>query len=185
MNDTLKSISNRYSCRQYTDKPLSKEELDAICAAATASPSAVNFQPWRIIAITDPDLLNEMEAEALINLGKMEDKTMFNNIQKRGGKVFYGAPCMIMIPTNTTESHYAYLDCGIMAENIALAAESLDLGNVICGMARLIFAGDKGNYFMEKLGIPDGFEFAIAVLIGHSANRVAPHEPATAKLTII
>lgn len=47
---------------------------------------------------------------------------------------------------------WASLDCGIVAENIALAATPLGLGNVICGMADIIFKAENGKKLVVGSG---------------------------------
>jgi hypothetical protein len=79
----------------------------------------------------------------------------------------------------------AMLDAGIVSENIALAASSLSLGNVICGMARFPFDSDKAADFKNRLGFPEGFDFAIAVLVGPTDKQGKPHEADTGKISWI
>ena len=53
MNETLKTIAERYSCRDFAETPLTSEQIKAIVDAALAAPSAMNNQPWHVIMITD------------------------------------------------------------------------------------------------------------------------------------
>ncbi len=50
----------RYSVRSYQSTPVEKEKLIAIVEAALLAPSAVNFQPWKFVIVTDPALLNQL-----------------------------------------------------------------------------------------------------------------------------
>ena len=78
---------------------------------------------------------------------------------------------MIIIPIAKTEPGGAELfDCGIIAENIALAATSLGLDNLICGLAAFSFSGDRSAEFKRRLEFPEGYEIGIAVLLGYAAN---------------
>ena len=74
------------------------------------------------------------------------------------------------------------LDCGIVSQNIALAAQALGLGNVICGMANIPLSGEKGAGYKEKIGFPEGWEFGMAVLVGYAAAPGKPHEPDMGKI---
>ena len=75
------------------------------------------------------------------------------------------------------------LDCGIVSENIALAASSLGIDNLICGLARFSFTGEKGAAFKRRLRFPDGYEFGMAVLLGTAASPGGkPHEPDLSKI---
>lgn len=142
MNETLKTIKNRYSCRNYTGEPVEQEKLEAIALAGVQAPSAMNNQPWKIIVIKDKALIDEMDADTMDMLSKStEEKEVYERMMSRGGKVFYNAPCMIVI----VKESQADMDCGIVSENIALAASSLGLGNVICGLAALSFKTEKAS----------------------------------------
>ena len=47
----------RSSVRNFEPKPIEKEKLLYVLEAARIAPSAVNFQPWQFIVVTDPDIL--------------------------------------------------------------------------------------------------------------------------------
>ena len=173
-NETLKSIAERYSCRDFADTPLTEAQVHALVEAAIAAPSALNRQPWHIIVITDKALISEMDAEGVYILSSDEDQSGYERIMSRGGKIFYNAPCMFMIAS--TGSDYATIDCGILSQNIALAAHSLGLGNVICGMAKIPLSGSRGDEFKKRIKFPDGYEFGMAVLAGNAKSGKEPHE---------
>ncbi|MCL2706526.1 MAG: nitroreductase [Spirochaetaceae bacterium] len=183
MNETLKTIAGRYSCRDFTDTPLTGEQIKTIIEAALAAPSAVNRQPWHIIVVTDKALIEELDAEGMKILAAAQDKTGYERIMSRGGKVFYNAPCMFMIASDG--SNYASMDCGILSQNIALAAHSMGLGSVICGMANIPLTGSRGEEFKKQMQFPDGYGFGIAVLVGKAKSGKAPHEVDMKKVTYI
>ena len=181
MNETLKTIQNRYSCRNFTGEAISKEDMEAIALAAVQSPSGMNNQPWKIIVVHNKELIDEMDAAVMDMLSKQEDTFFYNRIMGRGGKLFYNTPCMYMI----AKKDNADLDCGIVAENIALAASSLGLGNVICGLARMVFDVEKAAEYKAKL-IPEGYEFGMSVLVGKAVDPDGtPHEPDMDKIVYI
>ena len=180
-NFTLDNIKKRYSCRAFTDEMPTDEQLMAAARAAIQSPSAVNRQAWRIVIVKNRALIDEMEAEGMKALGAMPDRAGYDRIMGRGGKLFYNSPCMIMVPALPNTD----IDNGIVCQNIALAAESMGMNSLICGLAGLAFSGDKAAYFKQKLGFPEGYEFGIAVLLGFSAGETAPHEPDESKISIV
>lgn len=181
MNETLKTIGARYSCRSYTGEAVEKEKVEAIALAAVQSPSGMNRQPWKIIVIQDKALIDEMDASAMALLAAQEDKSAYERMMSRGGRLYYNAPCMFVIAKEAGTD----LDCGIVSENIALAASSLGLGNVICGMARMSFETEKGEEYKEKI-IPAGYEFGVAVLVGYAVNpEGTPHVPDLDKIVYL
>ena len=182
MNETLKTISQRYSCRAFANFPVEKDKLDAIALAAVQSPSGMNRQPWQIVVITNKTFIEEMDAEGMRILSEAEDKTAYERFMKRGGTLYYNAPCMFLILKKPGTD----LDTGIVSENIALAASSLGLGNVICGMANIPFnSSEKGEIFRQKAGFSDGWEFGMTVLAGYAADNGAPHEPDMSKICYV
>ena len=183
MNETVKTIMERYSCRDFSAAPLSEAQIKTLIEAALASPSAMNRQPWHVIMVTDKALIDEMDAESMSILAAAEDKSGYERIKARGGKVFYNAPCMLMAASDGSD--YAEMDCGILSQNVSLAAHALGLGSVICGMARIPLNGPRGDEFMKKMRFPDGYGFGIAVLIGTANSGKAPHELDTGKVTYI
>ena len=180
-NETLKTIAQRYSCRAYDGRLPDKAALEAMAEAAVQSPSAMNGQPWQIVVLTNKDFIDEMDAEGMRILSESQDKSAYNRFMERGGKLYYNAPCMFLI----LKRQGADLDIGIVSENIALAAASLELGNVICGMASIPFNGTKGKSYREKAGFSDGWEFGMAVLVGYSETAGTPHEPDNSKIRFI
>ena len=181
MNEVLKTIATRYSCRGFTGDKVEQEKLEAIALAAVQAPSAVNKQPWKIIVIKDKGLLDEMDASVMDMLSKQEDKTIYDRMMSRGGKLFYNAPCMFVIAKLAGKD----LDCGIVTENIALAASSLGLGNCICGMFRMVFETEKADSYKEMI-IPGGYELGMSVLVGYPTDcEGTPHSADSSKITYI
>ncbi len=184
MNETLKVIANRYSCRDYTEDTPSDEILQLIAEAAIQAPSGINRQAWRVIVVKNKELIQDMETEGLSYLASLEDKSTYQRIMDRGGRLFYGAPCMIVVPIDSNQP--SPIDCGILCENIALAATSLGLANVICGLTGTAFAsGLRTEEFSKRLGFPQGYVFGCSVLLGYAKSTKEPHEPDKDKIIFI
>ena len=182
MNETLRVIAERYSCRAYESRLPEKEKLEAIALAAVQSPSGLNRQPWRIVIITDKAFIEEMDADGMRILSEAEDKSTYERFMQRGGTLYYNAPCMFLILGSTPVND---CDVGIVSENIALTASSLGLGNVICGMARIPFSGPKGENFKKRAGITEGWDFGMSVLVGYAAATKEPHEADLSKIVFV
>src|SRR5665647_482477 len=50
----------RYSVRNYQSTPFEKKKLVDVIEAALLAPSAVNFQPWKFVVVTDANLLAKL-----------------------------------------------------------------------------------------------------------------------------
>lgn len=186
MNETLKTIARRYTCRDYQSQMPPDEILQAIAQAGLQAPSGMNRQAWRVIVVKNRDLMREMEAEGMAYLANLEDKSGYNRIMERGGRLFYGAPCMIMVPIDPAQYGPALIDCGILCQNIALAATSLGIANTMCGFAGLAFAsGLRAEEFSKRLGFPEGYAFGCSVLLGYANITKEPHAPDPEKMIFV
>ena len=56
----------RYSSREYRDAPVEQEKIEAILEAGRISPTAVNAQPVRVIAVRTPEGLAKVSEGANI-----------------------------------------------------------------------------------------------------------------------
>ena len=183
MNEVLKAITERNSCRDFADKPLTDEQVKAIAAAALAAPSAMNKQPWHVVLVKDKALVDELDAEGMRILSAAEDKSAYNRMKDRGGKLLYNAPCLVYILSDG--SSYAQIDSGILCQNVTLAAQSLGLSSCIVGMAGVPLNGPKGDEFKKRMRFPDGYTFAIGVLVGTPNTSKEPHEADLSKITYV
>ena len=182
MNEVLKAIADRYSCRDFTGKPLTEEQAMDLGKAALAAPSALNKMPWQIIVVTDKALIDELDADGM-EISKTQYPDGYARMMQRGGKLFYNAPCLIIIAGD--ESSWSPVDCGIVSQNIALAAHSMGLGSVICGMARMPLNGPRSDEWRKRLQIPDGYKFGMSVCVGEAKSGKEPHELDMNKLTFV
>jgi nitroreductase len=180
MSNTLDVIAQRFTAREYTGEPVDSADLEKICVAGAQAPSSTNSQPWEIIAVTNPELIAELNAAGLEQLAADPKMERFNkSITERGGKLFYGAPVIIFVAiapnTKPRGVDSAARDCGILVENLALAAASLGYGSCICGLATLPLDGIRGPELKEKLGFPEGWDFGIALLVGKTNSEATAH----------
>ena len=183
MNETLKHINERYTCRDFNDTPVTKEQLDELVKAALAAPSAMNLQPWHTVFVTDKALIDEIDAEGMRILSEEENKESYNRFMERGGRLFYNAPCLAVVLSDGTK--WSTLDCGIISQNIVIAAESMGLGTCIVGMAGIPLSGPKAEAYKQRLEFPEGHTFAIGVLVGNINTGKAPHDHDPTKVSFI
>ena len=52
---TMKVIQDRRSIREWTEEPVSEEDIAMILEAGRQAPSGENAQPWRFIVVKDPE----------------------------------------------------------------------------------------------------------------------------------
>ena len=114
----LKSIMSRKSVRQYTDQPVSREQLEILVKAAVSAPSAVNKQPWAFVVIDDRVTLDILAA--LLPYAKMAAKVSAAIVVCGDLSKAY----------NGLEDEYWIQDCSAATENLLIAAEAMGLGAV-------------------------------------------------------
>ena len=71
---------------------------------------------------------------------------------------------------------WSKVDSGIAVQNMAIAAESMGLGNLIIGCVYDALHGEKKAYFDKALAIPEGYSFQIALAVGHKTDNKTPHD---------
>ncbi|MBR6525551.1 MAG: nitroreductase family protein [Clostridia bacterium] len=182
MNKTLQLIASRRSHRAYEQKQITAEQRAALLDAAVQSPSAVNRQPWHFTLVQNKDLLNKINQYCVENARSKTDASP--RFLQEDYHVFYHAPTVIFIsgPKNTS---WAPIDCGIAVQNIAIAAESMELGSVILGMPREAFQSIHGDEVRAELAFPEGHDFIIAIAVGYPADTKDAHVVEPNKIHII
>lgn len=56
----LKLVNERYSCRSFSTKKVETEKIEQILEAARLAPTARNFQPQRILVLTEQEQLKKL-----------------------------------------------------------------------------------------------------------------------------
>lgn len=56
----LDLAKERYSCRSFEEKEIEKEKIEKILEAARVAPTAVNYQPQRILILNDKEKLSRL-----------------------------------------------------------------------------------------------------------------------------
>ncbi len=165
MGTVLETIAKRSSTRGYTADALTKDELDKLIEAGLQAPTGANKQEMHFTVLKgDNPILAEIEAE----------KNALRGLDHVEHNFYYEAPTVIII---SAEAGYKWsvVDAGIAVENIALLSEEMGLGNLIIGCIYDALHGEKKKYFEEKLKLPEGYEFEIAIAVGHKAVTKEPH----------
>ena len=166
MNETLEVIKKRRSIRKYKPEQIGDKELEGIMEAAIYAPSAMNQQKWHFAVIQNRELLDKMAQTAREKLLKSSIPFLAERAKDPNLNIFHNAPTLVII-TADEKAGFIDLDCGMAAENIALAAESLGINSCILGMPGTIFNSEKADEIKQELRIPEGYRFVIAVALGY------------------
>lgn len=176
MNETLTVIKTRRSIRKYRSEQISDSELQSIMEAAIHAPNAMNQQKWHFTVIQNRETLAKMADTINQNLLKSSIEFLVERAKSPGFNVFYHAPTVVLI-TADEKAHFTEFDCGAAAENITLAAGSLNINSCVIGMAGALFESDKADEIKKELGIPAGYKFIISVALGYQEGDNPPTPP--------
>ncbi len=165
MQTVLETIAARSSTRGFTAQKLTQEELNTLILAGLQAPTAANRQEIHITVVDGAHpILAEIEAQ----------KNLERGIQDPPHNFYYEAP-VVLILSGDSSFVWSAVDAGIAVENISLAAEGLGLGSLIIGCIRDAMRGEKAAYFSGALQLPEGYEYEIAIAVGHKAVHKEPH----------
>lgn len=162
MNETLRVLETRRSCRNFRPDMVEDEKLEAIIKAGTYAATGMGKQAPIIIAVTNKELRDKI-AEENRKIGGWAE----------GFDPFYGAPVILIVLADKTVATYQY-DGSLVLGNLMNAAESLEVSSIWIHRAKEEFASDFGKKILADLGIVGEYEG-----IGHCALGYAT-EPAKA-----
>lgn len=143
-------IFNRFSARSFTGKTVGRETILEILEAARFAPSAVNFQPWHFIVVTNPEKLSELQ--------QVYPRTWFRE-----------APACIVVCADHQQSwrrrsdnrDFADVDVAIVTDHLILKATEMGLGTCwVCN-----FNVDLAR---EILNTPENVEPMVLVPLGYT-----------------
>jgi nitroreductase len=179
-NPVLKAIKSRRSHRAFAPTQLTSDEIGAIMEAAIWAPSANNRQAWHFSVVQDQAFLDRIVAEVKAQAATLPDNPMKERMSSPDYHTFYHAPTVVFI--SAEESTIGAVDASVAAQNILLAAESLDIGSVLIMSHALAFRGPAGADIRGKLEVPDGYQILQAISLGHKAGEP---EPPTRKTDVV
>ncbi len=157
----LEMIMTRTSIRQYTDKPVEKEKIEAMLRAGMAAPTAVNAQPWHFVVVSDKAKLGEL-AEANPRAGMLRSATLAIVVCGDMTKALEGKGRQFWIQ-----------DCSAATENILLAAHAQGLGAVWTALYPM---DERMTPVSKALKLPDTLIPLCTVVIGYPAEQPKPKD---------
>ena len=152
--DFLRLARERYSCKKYSEKKISREQLTAILEAGRLAPTARNLQEQHIYVVESPE-----------NLAKIDQVTPCR----------YGAQTVLVVAYDS-ENVYTYPgdaytsgaeDATIVATHMMLAAKSVGVES--CWLNK--FDPDE---LKELLGLADKEKIVMLLDLGFAAQGAGP-----------
>ena len=155
MNEPLKVLETRRSCRNFKPDMIRKEELDAILRAGTYAATGMGRQSPIIIAVTDKTLRDEISVENR-KIGGWDE----------GFDPFYGAPDVLIVLGDKNIGTYLY-DGSLVMGNMMTACEELGVSCCWIHRAKEVFESEEGKEILKSLGIEGDYEGIGNLIIGY------------------
>ena len=159
-------LLNRESCRAYSNKPVSRDDLIKICEAGRLTPSGCNAQPWKFMVVDEPEAKEKL-CDALFVMGKSgapwrEECPAFIVLVEQPAKIL---PLALNYYQDT--QRFAQGDVGIACLNMCYQAMELGLSTCILGLI------DRDK-MLEHFGVPLGQEVRMVLAVGYSKENTQP-----------
>ena len=145
----LELAEKRYSCRKFSDREVEEEKIEALLKAAQLAPTAVNFQPQRILVITDKEKIKSLDENGCT-------------------RYTFNAPLMMVVCYDKGKSwkrsfdgkDEGIVDASIITTHMMLEAVELGLGSTWVGA----FDPAKAREILE---VPENYEIVSLLPIGY------------------
>lgn len=154
-NSVTDQLLSAYSEREYTNEPVTEQQLDIILKCGIKSPSAMNRQPWKFTVIRDTETM----------------KAAIPNIVP--GNVIVIISGLVSEKGTTPD-----FDCALATQNMFIAAHGLGLGaRIYTGPVRNV------NQNRDLYQIPEGYNAVALLRIGNADRSVDAVSAATQRKT--
>lgn len=180
MNETLQTIYNRRSIRNFSSHDVSDQDIDTILQAANQAPSAHNQQSWRFIVLRGN---KKNELAELITTHAPSFPRPTSALLRMASRSILSAPVVIAVSntgelinrgqdlfamnTDQTKDFFRIMEIQSSAaavENMLIAATSIGLASVWLGVLIMI-----QKEVLSFLDIPEG-EFMAVVPVGYAVK---------------
>ena len=167
-NEVINAIMSRRSIRQYHQVPVGRDTIMQIMTCGINAANGQNKQSWEVRIIDNPATMQQVQDLMMAgNPALPEDMA-------RG--CMRGAPVMTFIARDKGYDFSAY-DCGLLAGNVMLAAQSLGVGSICLGSpVRFINDAENSAEILSLLGFSENYELSLCVGLGY-ANETPEAKP--------
>ena len=156
--DFLKLVHDRYSCRKFSDKPVSDELISKILEAGIYAPTAKNAQPVKLWVMKSEDAL-----------AKIRSCTPFQWMSNAQAVIAVGGTPEGAFVRPSDSRNFEDVDASIVATHIMLAIHALGLGSTRIGM----FDAHKVNELFPET---KGYDLVALFPIGYPADDAMPSD---------
>lgn len=155
-------IQQRRSIRTFSERVIDPEKIDLLVEAALRAPSSRGFNPWRIVVVTDKDLLKKLSQS-----------------KPHGASFLKHAQLGFVVCADTARTDVWIEDASIASIYLHLAATSIGLGSCWIQIRKRMHNDSLSaeDYIRNLLEIPDKIAVEAIIAIGYPADAKKPHPP--------
>lgn len=182
-------IKGRRSVRRYKKEPVEAETLAALMDAIAHAPTGVNRRNGGFTLVDDPAVMDRVRTAARTRVAKLlashglpealaAYEGYFRSWTEEIDPIFRGAPHML-IATHHADNHSGPTDADISLAYFELLAQSMGLGTVWCGLAKVVLAMLAPD-MQGLMGIPEDQRIGYVMLFGKPAvkyHRAVQRDP--------
>jgi len=178
MNNFLKILSQRKSCRSFQKESLDKDELNGILQAGIQAPSAMNRQLCEVFAITKSEIIDEL-ANAI-------KEVFIERGEKRPDNYHcaYHAPVLVIV-AGSKDDPCRIEDGSCILENMFLAATSLNIGSCWINQLKDTQNIDKVRDILTSIGIPADYQVVGCAALGYVQDEGQSKEKHSHRIHIV
>ena len=167
-NEVINAIMARRSIRQYHATPVSRDTLMQIMTCGINAANGQNKQSWEVRIIDNPEKMQLIQ-DLMVAGNPTLQPDMVHGCMR-------GAPIMTFIARDLGYDFSAY-DCGLLAGNMMLAAQSLGVGTICLGSpVRFINDAQNSAEILSILGFSENYQLCLCVGLGY-ANETPDAKP--------
>lgn len=159
VNQVVETILARRSVRKYKPQPVEREKMQTIVECGVNAPNAMNRQPWEIRVVDNPDFINGVTELYKKEQPKAAEDPNFKNM-------FRNAPTVVFVGRDV-QSGSAEFDCGLLSENMMLAAQSMGIGSCCLGSPAAFMRSPAAAEYLKQLGFSEGYELLYCIAFGY------------------
>ena len=165
----METIMTRRSVRDYKVDPVSREDMAENMKCGIYAPSALNLQPWAIRVVDNKEFIDGVTAIAVEQNPSLVEQPNFRNF-------FRNAPTVAFIAC-PVESYSGEFDCGLLSENMMLAAWSKGIGSCCLGSVVPVMNSPEAQPYLERLQLPADYKLQVAIAFGYPASEEVVEAP--------
>lgn len=158
-NEVIETIMARRSVRKYLPQAVEREKMQTIVECGVNAPSAMNKQAWEVRVIDSKEFIDGVtELYKKANPKAAEDANFKN--------MFRNAPTVVFVGHDVNSSSSMF-DCGLLSENMMLAAHSMGIGSCCLGDPARFMKTTAAADYLRKLGFSEGYELLYCIGFGY------------------